>query len=92
MSPNLVLLLVSKKNPARLGMLPYGLDSNVTKLLANLPIVSCNLVSIKNIIIIIVKEVGSVRMGESDLHRINLKNPATKYQPIWTEIREREKQ
>ena len=43
--------------PARLDALPYGLDSNVTQLLANLltkpsvlynlPIVSCNLVSIK---------------------------------------------
>ena len=45
---------------ARLATLPYGLDSNVTQLLANmltkpsvfyyLPIVSCNLVSIKIII------------------------------------------
>ena len=43
--------------PSRLATLPYGLDSNVTQLLANLltkpsvfyylPIVSCNLVSIK---------------------------------------------
>ena len=43
--------------PARLATLPYGLDSNVTQVLANLltkpsvfyylPIVPCNLVSIK---------------------------------------------
>ena len=56
MSPYLVLLILDFF-PARLATLPYGLDSNVTQLLANLltkpsvfyylPIVSCNLVSIK---------------------------------------------
>ena len=56
MSPYLVLLIL-EFFPARLARLPHGLDSNVTKLLANLltkssvfyylPIVSCNLVSIK---------------------------------------------
>ena len=47
--------------PARLDTLPYGLDSNVTQLLTNLlpkpsvfyylPIVSCNLVSIKLLVL-----------------------------------------
>ena len=56
MSPYLVLLIFVFL-PARLATLPYGLDSNVTQLLANmltkpsvfyfLQIVSCNLVSIK---------------------------------------------
>ena len=56
MSPYLVLLFL-EFFPARLATLPHGLDSNVTQLLANLltkpsvfyylPIVSCNLVSIK---------------------------------------------
>ena len=36
MSPYLFLLLILKKIPARLAMLPYRLDSIVTKLLANL--------------------------------------------------------
>ena len=36
MSPYLVLLLTFEFFPARLAVLPYGLDSNVTKLLANL--------------------------------------------------------
>ena len=64
MSPYLVLLLSLKFFPSRFFSLPYGLESNVTKLLANLltnpsvfyylPIVSCNLVSIKIIIIIII--------------------------------------
>ena len=50
--------------PDRLATLPYGLDSNITQLLANmltkssvfyyLPFVSCNLVSIKIIIIVII--------------------------------------
>ena len=63
MSPYLDLLLILEFFPARLATLPYGFDSNVTKLLANLltkpsifiilSIVSCNLVSIKIIIIII---------------------------------------
>ena len=35
MSPNLVLLILEFL-PARLATLPYGLDSNVTQLLANL--------------------------------------------------------
>ena len=51
--------------PARLATLPYGLDSNVTQLLANLltkpsviyylSIVSCNLVSIKVLILLLSK-------------------------------------
>ena len=36
MSPYLVLLPILKRILARLTMLPYGLDSNITKLLANL--------------------------------------------------------
>ena len=57
-----VLLLTLKKIPTRLATLPYGVDSNVTKLFANLlnkssvfhylPIILCNFVSIKIIIII----------------------------------------
>ena len=59
MSLYLVLLLILDFFPVRLTMLPYGLHSNVTKLLANLyfiilPIVLCNLVRIKIIIIIII--------------------------------------
>ena len=56
MSPYLVLLILEFFT-ARLATLPYGLASNVTQLPANLltktsifyhlPIVSCNLVSIK---------------------------------------------
>ena len=48
--------------PARLATLPYGLDPNVTQLLANmltkpsvfycLPIVPCNLVSIKSLLLL----------------------------------------
>ena len=64
MSPYLVLLLILEFFPARLATLPYGLDSNVTKLLANLlkpcylyfiilPIVSCELGSIKIIILLL---------------------------------------
>ena len=55
--PHYLVLLILEFLPARLAMLPYGLDSNVTQLLANmltkpsvfyyLPIVPCNLVSIK---------------------------------------------
>ena len=55
MSPYLLLIL--EFFPAQLATLPHGLVSNVTQLLANLltkpsvfyylPIVSCNLVSIK---------------------------------------------
>ena len=36
MSPYLVLLLILDVSYARIAMLSYGLDSNVTKLLANL--------------------------------------------------------
>ena len=36
MSPYLVLPLILYLFPARLATLPYGLDSNVTKLLTNL--------------------------------------------------------
>ena len=52
-----LVLLILEFLPARLATLRYGLDSNVTQLLANmltkpsvfyyLPIVPCNLVSIK---------------------------------------------
>ena len=62
MSPHLVLLILEFL-PARLATLPYGPDSNVTQLLANiltkpsvvyyLPIVSCNLVSIKLLILLL---------------------------------------
>ena len=62
MSPYLVLLII-EFFPARLVMLPYGLDSNITQLLANLltkpsvfyylPIVSCNLVSIKLLLLLL---------------------------------------
>ena len=62
MSPYLVLLILEFFS-ARLAMLPLGLDSNVAQLLANLltkpsvfyylPIVSCNLVSIKIIILLL---------------------------------------
>ena len=62
MSPYLVLLSLEFL-PARLATLPYGLDSIVTQLLANLltnqsvfyylSIVSCNLVSIKILIILL---------------------------------------
>ena len=61
MSPYLVLLIL-EFFPARLAMLPYGLDSNVTQLLANLltkpsvfyylPIVSCNILSIKLLLLL----------------------------------------
>ena len=61
MSPYIVLLILEYL-PARLATLPYGLDSNVTQLLANLltkpsvfyylPIVPCNLVSIKLLLLL----------------------------------------
>ena len=62
MSPHLVLLIL-EFFPARLATLPYGLDSNVTQLIANLltkpsvfyclPIVPCNLVSIKSLLLLL---------------------------------------
>ena len=62
MSPYLVLLIL-EFFPARLATLPYGLDSNVTRLRANLltkppvfyymPIVSCNLVLIKLLVLLL---------------------------------------
>ena len=62
MSPYLVLLIL-EFFPARLARLLYGLDSNVTQLLANLltepsvfyylPIVPCNLVSIKLLLLLL---------------------------------------
>ena len=62
MSPYLVLLILEFFS-ARLATLPHGLDSNVTQLLANrltkpsvfyyLPIVPCNLVSIKLLLLAI---------------------------------------
>ena len=58
-----LVLLILEFLPARLAMLPYGLDSNVTQLLANLltkpyvfyylPIVRCNLVSIKLLLLLL---------------------------------------
>ena len=58
-------LLILEFLPARLATLPYGLDSNVTQLLANLltkpvfyylPIVPCNLVSIKLLLLLLLCE------------------------------------
>ena len=59
-----VALLIFDFFLAQLAMLPYGRDSNGTKLLGNLltkpsafyciPIVLCNLISVKNIVIIII--------------------------------------
>ena len=60
---NYLVLFILEFLPARLAMLPYGLDSNVTQLLANvltkpsrfyyLPIVPCNLVSIKLLLLLL---------------------------------------
>ena len=62
MSPYLVLLILELFT-ARLATLPYGIASNVTQLPANLltkpsifyhlPIVSCNLVSIKLLLLLL---------------------------------------
>ena len=58
-----LVLLILEFLAARLAMLPYGLDSNVTQLLANmltkpsvfyyLPIERCNLVSIKLLLLLL---------------------------------------
>ena len=58
-----LVLLILEFLPARLATLPSGLDSNVTQLLANLltkpsvfyclPIVPCNLVSIKLLLLLL---------------------------------------
>ena len=58
-----LVLLILEFLPAQLATLPYGLDSNVTQLLANmltkpsvfyyLPIVPCNLVSIKLLLLLL---------------------------------------
>ena len=58
-----LVLLILEFLPARLATLPYGLDSNVTQLLANmltkpsvfycLSIVPCNLVSIKLLLLLL---------------------------------------
>ena len=58
-----LVLLILEFIPARLATLPYGLVSNVTQLLANLltkpslfyylPIVSCNLPSIKLLLLLL---------------------------------------
>ena len=58
-----IILLILEFFPAQLTMLSYGLDLNVTQLLANLltkpsvfyclPIVSCNLVSIKSFLLLL---------------------------------------
>ena len=60
---NYLVLLILEFLPARLATLPYVLDSNVTQLLANmltkpsvfyyLPIVPCNLVSIKLLLLLL---------------------------------------
>ena len=67
--------LTSEFFPARLAMLPYVLDSYVTKLLPTclrshlyfifLPIVSCNLVSIIMIIIILLLYLKALDIEES---------------------------
>ena len=70
MSPYLVLLILEFFPPT--ATLPYGLDSNVTQLLANLltkpsvfyylPIVPCNLVSIKLLLLLLVlRELSSTQ-------------------------------
>ena len=61
-----LVLLILEFLPARLATLLYGLDSNVTQLLANLltkpsifycfPIVPCNLVSIKLLLLLLILE------------------------------------
>ena len=66
MSPYLGLLIL-EFFPARLATLPYRLDSNITQLLANLltkpsvfyylPIASCNLVSIKLLLVLLNKDI-----------------------------------
>ena len=58
-----LVLLILEFLPAQLATLPYGLDSNVTLLLANmltkpsvfycLPIIPCNLVSIKLLLLLL---------------------------------------
>ena len=58
-----LVLLILEFFPARLATLPYGLDSNVTQLLANLltkpsvfyylSLVPCNLVSIKLLLLLL---------------------------------------
>ena len=58
-----LVLLILEFLPARLSTLPYGFDSNVTQLLANLltkssvfyylPIVPCILVSIKLLLLLL---------------------------------------
>ena len=63
MSHYLVLPLILEFLPARLATLPYGLDSNVTKLLANMLTKGsvfyyfadnfCNLVSIKLLLLLL---------------------------------------
>ena len=83
MSPYL-LLLIFKFFSALLAMLPYGLDSNVTQLLANLltkptvfyylPIESCNFVSIK-LLLLLLKEVGSARLRERVIYTLSVRRP-----------------
>ena len=60
-----LVILILDFFPARLAAIPYGLDLNITQLLANLltkqfvfyylPIVSCNLVSIKLLLLLLLK-------------------------------------
>ena len=62
-----LVLLILEFLPARLTTLPYGLDTNVTQLLANmltkpsvfyyLSIVSCNLVSIKLLLLLLLMSI-----------------------------------
>ena len=75
MSHYLVLLMLEFL-PARLPTLPYGLDSNVTQLLANLltkpsvfyylSIVSCHLVSIKLSLLLLLLFVNTARTIENN--------------------------
>ena len=75
MSPYLVLLILDFF-PARLATLPYnGLDSNVTQLLANLLtkpsvfyyllIISCNLVSIKLLLLLFIRNLSDTFQDKS---------------------------
>ena len=74
--PRYLVLLILEFLPARLATVPYGLDANVTKLLANmltkpsvfycLPIVPCNLVSIKLLLLLLLYNPPTEPMGKGD--------------------------
>ena len=69
-----LVLLILEFLPARLAILPYGLDSNVTQLLADLltkpsvfyylPIVPCNLVP-KKLLLLLLCQTGYCKETES---------------------------